>query len=213
MNRELRRKIRANMIRNNNYAWNQYLPELVENINRQVKSRNKLSANELWSQGYNPQPRGLPAPEVINQLDDQLTRPQLRDHQQALIVANAVRRIGQGRQPQVCNVGDLVRVKMTTASSTMREARKNNLGYNKVSIHYTTQIFRVYQAFRYPPDSTRQDQYIIANLDGLIVTTEPNGNTPKRYFGSDLIFVPPNNVQTSVTPQNIFRALQFNRLA
>ena len=47
MNREIRRKIKENMIRNNNFQWFQDLQPLIENINRQVKSRNGLSANQL----------------------------------------------------------------------------------------------------------------------------------------------------------------------
>jgi len=209
MNREIRRKIRANMIRNNNFQWFQDLQPLIENINRQVKSRNGLSANQLWRQGYNPHPAGRIAP-ALQPVNDNFNIQQRQDYQEAFLRDQAIQLLAQGRPPRVFNNGDLVRIKMTTASNVMREARKSQIGYNKVSIHYTTQIFRVRRAFQYPPNALQRDQYVLENLQGEILM---QGANPRRFFGNDLILVPPQNVQTNVAPQNILRTLQFNRFA
>ena len=195
------------MIRNNNLQWVQDLQNLVENINRQIKSRNRLSANKLWTQGYNPHPAGRVAP-VLQPVNDNFNVQQLQDYQEAFLRNQAVQLLSQGRPPQFFNVNDLVRIKMTTASNVMRQARKNEMGYNKVSIHYTTQIFRIRRAYNYPPNALKRDQYVLENLAGIVLMEGPN---PRRVFGSDLILVPPANVQTNVNPRDILTTLQFNR--
>jgi hypothetical protein len=207
MNREIRRKIRANMIRNNNFQWVQDLPQLIEIS--QVKSHNGLSANQLWTQGYNPHPAGR-VPPVLQPVNDNFNVQQRQDYQEAFLRDQATQLLANGRPPQFFNVNDLVRIKMTTASNVMRQARKNNIGYNKVSIHYTTQVFRIRRAYHYPPNALQRDQYVLENLQGVVLM---EGANQKRFFGSDLILVPPQNVPTSVNPRDIFRTLQFNRFA
>jgi transposase InsO family protein len=209
MNREIRRKIRANMIRNNNFQWFADLQPLIENINRQVKSRNGLRANQLWRPGYNPHPPGRNDP-VLQPVQDDFNIQQRQDYQEAFLRDQATQLLAQGRPPRFFQNGNLVRIKMTTASNVMRQARKNEIGYNKVSIHYTPQIFRIRRSFQYPPGALQRDQYVLENLNGEILR---QGGNERKFFGSDLILVPHQNVQTNVNPRDIFRTLQFNRFA
>ena len=66
MNQEIRRKIKAGLIRNNDYVWAPRLQTYVDNINNQYNSTTKLSPNQLWTQGYNPHPAGHVALPVHN---------------------------------------------------------------------------------------------------------------------------------------------------
>ena len=49
-NREMRKKIKAGLIHNNNLIWRPHLQKYVMNINNQQNSRTKLTPNQLWTQ-------------------------------------------------------------------------------------------------------------------------------------------------------------------
>jgi len=71
------------------------------------------------------------------------------------------------------------------------------------------QIFRVVNAFHYPPNFTRRDEYTLQNLNGVMLMS---GAVPRRFFGSEMVLDPPNYVDTPVQPLTIHRADQMNRL-
>jgi hypothetical protein len=54
MNREIRKKIRAGIIRNNSIQWYPYLQDYIDNINNQQRTKSKLSPNQVWTKGYHP---------------------------------------------------------------------------------------------------------------------------------------------------------------
>ena len=75
-------------------------------------------------------------------------------------------------------------------------------------MYYTPQVFIVIQAFHYPANFQRRDEYILSNLQGVVLL---GGNNPKRFFGTDLVLVPPNSVATHILPADLFQALRINR--
>lgn len=209
MNREIRRKLKAYLVRINGHIWFPQLQAFVNNMDNQQNSRNHLTPNQLWVQGYNPHPAGhlLPAPQ---QLNDNMNNNQRRDYNETFIDNRARHIVAQGRPPHIFQVGDLVRIKLLVVSTIMRQQRENNIGWNKVAVHYTPQVFVVVQAINHPANFIRRDEYILSNLNGVIIL---GGNNPKRFFGSDLILVPPNNVATHIQPETRARALRINRFA
>ena len=82
MNREIRRKIKAGLIRNNDYVWAPRLQTYVDNINNEYNATSKLTPNQLWTQGYNPHPAGhvvLP----VHHLNDGMNMAQRQNYQEA----------------------------------------------------------------------------------------------------------------------------------
>lgn len=210
MNREIRKKIKAGFIRQNNLVWNAVgqLQSYVENINNQQSSVTHFTPNQLWTQGYNPHPQGHPIP-PRTPLNDNMNMNERQQHQDRNINDRATQLVSKGRPPPLFQVGDLVRVKVSLYSNRMRRARENNIGWNQMAVHYTPQILTVAQAFHYPPPFVRRDEYILQGLGGAIVM---RGGAPRRFFGNELIAVPAVNVQTNVQPMTIHRADQINRL-
>jgi hypothetical protein len=208
MNREVRKKIKAGMIRNNNFLWFANLQAYIENINNQQSSRNSQTPNRLWTQGYNPHAPNhvLPAQQPLN---DNMNIQQRQDYQEAFIDNRARQIVSLGRPVPVFQNGDLVRVKVQIGSNRMRQARENNIGWNKIAVHYTPQVFQVIQAFNYPANFVRRDEYILANLDGVVLMS---GGVPRRFFANEMVAVPQNHIATHVVPFTIQRADQINRL-
>ncbi len=51
----------------------------------------------------------------------------------------------------------------------MRQQRENNIGWNKAAVHHTPQVFVVVEAFHYPANFIRNDEYILSNLLGAVL--------------------------------------------
>ena len=52
MNRELRKKIRAGFIKDDNLEWSKYLNDYCDNINSQRSSTTGYTPNQLWTPKY-----------------------------------------------------------------------------------------------------------------------------------------------------------------
>ena len=66
MNREIRKKMKAGYIRNNNRSWEANLPSYIRNINSQNNSTTDISAYELYVAGFQPLMNAPPAHENEN---------------------------------------------------------------------------------------------------------------------------------------------------
>ena len=208
MNRELRRKVKAGFIRNNNRVWDIHLQNYVANINNQISSRSKLSPNDLWVAGYAPAVGPVPPLVPLNQ---NMNLPQRRHYKEAFIENQARRTIANGRRPRVFNIGDLVRIKIGSLNnadgSRWREIKESTNGWNKTAVHYTPEIFSVVNVVNHPPGATIQDQYELSNMAGQVLMA---GAVRKRFFGNDLAFVPQINTPASLNPLSTARARWLN---
>ena len=206
-NREIRKKIKAGMVRNNNFVWLNNLQAYIQNINNQQSSRSGLTSNQLWAQGYNPYPANQPVP-AIQPLNDNMNANQRRAYNEAFIDNRARHIVALGRTPRIFQVGDLVRIKLLVVSNTMRQVRERSLGWNKTAVHYTPQIYQIVNAIHHPANFVRRDEYTLMDTNGNILMS---GIVPKRFFGNDLILVPVGHIQTHINPLTTQRALQINR--
>ena len=207
-NREIRKKIKAGIIRNNNLIWNPHLQDYIQNINNQQNSRNGLTPNQLWTQGYNPHPNNHQIPQ-LQPLNDNMNPQQIQNYQEAFIDNRARHLVSLGRPPPVFQVGNLVRIKLLVIVPRLRQIRETGLGWNKVAVHYTPEVYQVVQAFHFPPNAPRNDEYILSNFAGQILMA---GVVPKRFFGNELIRVPLNHINTHILPPTIQRAMLMNRI-
>ena len=104
-------------------------------------------------------------------------------------------------------VNDNVRIRLETMSTPMRERRKSEFGLNLNAIHFTPEVYTVTHVRNFP--GIRPPEYNVADPAGNVIQS---GATPKRFFGSDLLFVPPVNVNPSINPATTQRANRLNRL-
>ena len=220
MNREIRKKIRAWFVRNNNLQWAGMLPTYIENINRQQSTKSHVTPNELWTPGYvAAAPRAAPNPEQrrpSSWLSDDMTAQQRLEYGQDYQIWRARKMLAQGRSPTLFQVGDLVRINLLALSERMRELKEERR-VNKLAVYYTPEIYRVARVMIAPPNATIRTRYIIQDDTGANVM---RGQQPRLFFASELILqqptragVGPNRrqyVQTSISPADMRRALQLN---
>ena len=211
MNAELRKKIREHLVKSNNLLWTPFLNQFCDNINNQKSSSTGYTPNELWSQGYNPQPVGVALnPHIV--INDRSSYADIREKAMVKQV-NRVSSALNNQHIQRFVVGDQVRIKWASIYNEMRRRNKEkaNIKYNAVT--YTPQIFIVHQVIHgnipagnvYPQGlnvgNIRNEKYILTNLAGAII--HPNNNfhqPPQQFYGSDLMRVPVGSTPTTVVP-------------
>ena len=121
-NKQIRRIIRANFIRNNNFVWTPHLAQYISNLNSQVKARSKQSSNDIWTQGYNP----LTAVHVrhAGPLNDNSTLQERQDIHNNYLDTRTARMLQTGAVARNFNVGDQVRIRLENVSNLMRARTK-----------------------------------------------------------------------------------------
>jgi hypothetical protein len=159
-NREIRKKIKAGYLRNNNKVWIQHLPAYVLNINAQVSSRKNVSANQLWRPGHPPFPP-LGASSVS------LTPGRAAIIERRFLEQRA-RDWTHGALPRF-QVGDNVRVDMFSLSSAYRKTVKERI-INKLAVHWSPVVSTVIQVLP-RHRHRRREMYAIA-------VGTPNGLPP-----------------------------------
>jgi hypothetical protein len=143
-------------------------------------------------------------------LNDNMNNQQRRAYNEAYIDNRARHIVALGRPPAVFQLGNLVRIKLLVISNRMREVRERSLGWNKVAVHYSPQIYQIINAIHHPANFVRRDEYELMDMNGNILMS---GAVPKKFFGNDLVRVPVNHIATHINPQTTHRALQLNRFA
>jgi transposase InsO family protein len=204
-NREVRKVIRAGFVRNNNFVWSANLASYISNINSQQNARSKQTPNSLWTQGYTPLPAGHVR--ANGPLNDNLNLQQRQDIHNAYIEDRTQRLLQTGNVARLFNVGDSVRIKLANVSNPMRERNKKQVSKNLSSVHYTPEVYSVTNVRNFP-GLRPPEYYVMDNLGNQLMS----GATPKVFFGSELLFVPPLAVNVSLNPANTARANQMNRL-
>jgi len=204
-NREVRKVIKAGFVRNNNFVWSPHLASYIANINSQQNARSRQTPNSLWTQGYTPLPAGHVR--ANGPLNDNLNQQQRQDIQHAYILDRTQRLLQTGNIARRFNVGDSVRIKLAIVSNPMRERVKKQISVNLSSVHYTPEVYTVTTVRNFA--GNRPPEYYLMDALGNQLMS---GATPKVFFGSDLLFVPPLAVNVSLNPANTTRANQMNRL-
>jgi hypothetical protein len=205
-NKQIRRIIRANFVRNNNFVWSPHLAQYISNLNSQVKARSKQSADDLWTPGYNP----LPAGHVrhAGPLTDQLNLQQRQDIHNNYLDRKVARQLQTGAVARQFNVGDSVRIRLANVSTLMRARTKSGISKNLNVIQFSPEVFTVTNVRNFP-GQPRPPEYYVNDPAGNVIRS---GVVPKVFFGSDLQFVPPGSVNVSIFPATVARANQLNRL-
>ena len=204
-NREVRKVIRSGFVRNNSFQWSPFLSAYIENINSQRRAGSKQTRESLWSQGFNPLPAGHV--QHIGRLNDSNTLQERQDINKGYLDEKTQKMLSTGAIARRFQVNDNVRIRLENMSTPARERRKSEFGLNLNAIHWTPEIYTVTHVRQ--PAGIRPPEYNVSDNAGNILQS---GATPRTFFGSDLLFVPPVNVQTTVNPRTIQRANRINRL-
>jgi hypothetical protein len=84
---------------------------------------------------------------------------------------------------------DFTNHQIVNISHLMSAKKKGIMSWNQIAVHYSPQIYRVYKAKYQPNNSKVRDEYNLENIDyGLKIMKK---GIPTKYFGNDLILVPP----------------------
>jgi hypothetical protein len=223
LNQEVRKKIRSGVVAHNRddaFEWVKYLPEYVNNINNSKSSRTGLTPNELWKPFYKP-----PTANLLQYANDTITDRtndnRIRQIVQSRLYETALEQIRKGNQPYLFQVGDRVRIKIQSLANTgvanldragteMRKRIKEDVLKKYTVITYTPEIFTVTQIINPPTNVPNYANYNVKATE-YFIKDENNVTLKKRFFGSDLLLVPPNSTDASVT--NLERSRKLNLFA
>ena len=218
MNMELRKKIRANIVKTNALRWTAFLNQFCDNINNQKNSSTGFTPNELWEQGYNPPVAPLNAHVAIN---DRSSYADIREK----VMANQLHKATTALLNQRIHtfyVGDQVRIKLEVIQPAMRQRNKDKQDVKYNAVTFTPQVFVVYHVVNanipvhpLPPNANlvdvKNEKYNLRSLGGVIIRENNNpASPPKQFFSSDLVLVPPNSTPSNVP--DFARARILNRL-
>ena len=201
-NQEIRRRTRAGFIANNDFRWYQYLQDYAININDTQSARFGRTPNQLWNNTYVKPPSKIPEPIKPT---DKMTASQLRDQQRALLNERNNHLLTSDRLEYKFKKGDKVRLNLSCGiyNNEMKKAKKANIGWNRVSIHWTPEVYTVVHVVQ----TTQKEKahYTVANSDGII---------NKKFYANDLQIIrnEPETVQTSINPKTTVRALKLNKM-
>ena len=215
-NQEVRKLIKAGFVRNNNLQWFVHLQDYAENMNNQISSVTKHTANQLWTQGYHA------IHEANMAIDHNIERPadtddinEVHRYVQTRKVLNALHQI-QHINLHHFQVGDLVRVKLDRIAAEMRARNKNGILKKRTAITYSPVICRVRNVLLGDENqpagqpvilnnnqlhNIQKTQYELetAHDDHLLVNA--NGNSA-RFYAADLMAVT-NNVVPGAIPNTM----------
>ena len=219
MNQEVRKKIASGMVRNNDFEWVHHLQDYCDNINSQKTSTHKYTPDELWSQGYNPPVAGNI--DFNLRANDGSSAADIQSVAQAKLVRNAQNMLQRGEQPHVYHVGDIVRIKMSSLYANLRLRKKNGILHKYTIVRYTSERYRVLNAFRFPvpvgPNNQRlwdihRTTYTLATttVPPQILVVNAQNNVPKQWFASDMQLVTQPSVQPTIP--NRHRGQVINRV-
>jgi len=178
-NREIRKKIKAGYLRQNNNIWIAHLNDYVVNINSQASSRKNMSAKQLWQPGNPPI---LP----MGPVSVSLTPGRAATIERNFLELRA-QRWTHGALPRF-QVGDNVRVDMFSVSSAYRKQVKER-DINKLVVHWSPVVSTVAEVF--PPfGQRRREMYsIVVGLnDGLPPALGAQGQVYQKANGQPYLF-------------------------
>jgi len=196
-NKEIRKILRSYLIENNNLKWYNILDKIEENKNNSYHSSVKGIPNNIWVANKDKlSNRNLP--ETIT--DNPRLKARLN------IVKKALKEIKKFKETDNYQVGDIVRIRMSSVFANVRKSVKAKDSKNIV-ITYTPELFRVRKVI-VPKGVLERKKYILENEDEKPLTTK--NNNVVQFYASELLLWDGGNNDTEITMD---RALQLNNVA
>lgn len=174
-NKEVRKIIRAIMIENINTKWDTILPSVEENINNKYHSTIKTYPNNIWVNNTNKiSIRNIPKTLIKN-------NPKLKALDN--IITTAENKIKKYKELDDYEVGDIVRVKMSSIFTNVRRLLKSK-DSKQIVVSYTPEKFIVNKVTNRQGTLERK-RYMLENADGFVLKNHKRNN--KYFYASELI--------------------------
>ena len=212
-NKQLRKMMRDIFIRNNNLNWVDYLQDMVNNKNESYNSTIKAKPNYIWTEDnfYNNVKNRQQNPEPAE--EEGITPETIRKETVNNIRERARKQLEKNKIDEF-NVGDHVRVKMSSLYSELKKAIKQ--GNKKlINVTYTPEIYRVFKVIQETHPNYERKRYTLKTLEGEPLYTERKVNEMKhshryrRLFASDLLKI--DKLTNNISYSND-RANQLNQI-
>jgi hypothetical protein len=211
-NREIRKLIKTLMIKNNTLKWMGFLDDIEYNLNRTYNGAIKATPEEIWTDTKEPLDntiRTLPKA-ILKNANQPLATKYRQILAQDNVIKRAKRAIEKFKETDDFEVGDRVRVKMSSIFNNVRALLKSK-DAKQIVVAYTPQIFAVAKVIKPRKTTLERNQYILANSNGFGLSIGKQ-NTLKRFYASELMKVPDDYVQDPNNTMSMERALQLNNV-
>lgn len=174
-NKEVRKIIRAIMVENINSKWDTILPSVEDNINNKYHSTIKTYPNNIWVNNTNKiSIRNIPKTLIKN-------NPKLKALDN--IITTAENKIKKYKELDDYEVGDIVRVKMSSIFTNVRRLLKSK-DSKQIVVSYTPEKFIVNKVTNRQGTLERK-RYMLENADGFVLRNHKRNN--KYFYASELI--------------------------
>lgn len=198
---DIRKIMRAFMTSENDLNWASRLKVIEDNKNHTYNSTIKASPNEIWSPDKE-------APRLYERLPDTfIDKTNKKLVAKANVLRIARKQLAKFQEEDNFQVGDKVRVKMSSIFSGVRRLVKQNLT-KQIVITYTPEVFRVKQVIIPRKRTLARRRYVVENEDGRPIY-KPNGGV-KHFFASELQLVGENEPERETISME--RALKLNKV-
>jgi hypothetical protein len=198
---DIRKIMRAFMTSENDLNWASNLKAIEDNKNHTYNSTIKTTPDEIWSPDKE-------APVLNDRLPDTfIDKTNKKLVAKANVLRIAKKQIAKFQEEDNFQVGDKVRVKMSSIFSGVRRLVKQNLT-KQIVITYSPEIFRVKQVIIPRRRTLARKRYVVENSRGLPIY-KPNGGV-KHFFASELQLVADN--EENEPEISMERALKLNKV-
>lgn len=198
---DIRKIMRAFMTSENDLNWASNLKAIEDNKNHTYNSTIKATPDEIWSPDKE-------APNIERNIPLHLLN---KENKKLIAKANVLRiakkQIEKFQEEDNFQVGDKVRVKMSSIFSGVRRLVKQNLT-KQIVITYTPEVFRVKQVIIPRRRTLARRRYVVENSRGFPIY-KPNGGI-KHFFASELQLVGENEPERETISME--RALKLNKV-
>jgi hypothetical protein len=196
-NKDIRKLIRAYMLKENTKNWTEILTNVEENKNGTFNTAIKAAPNEVWSPNKNAvNPHNLPL--FLTKADKPIIAKQHA-------LSRAMAQIQKFQSEDDYQVGDNVRLRMSSIFSNVRRLVKVD-DTKQIVVTFSPTVYRIVKAIVARNGLLERKRYMLEKGDGNLVRTA-KGQT-KTFYASELQHAP-NNEPSHITME---QALKLNKV-
>jgi IS30 family transposase len=174
-NKEVRKIIRAIMVENINSKWDNILQDVEDNINNSYHSTIKTYPNKIWINNTNKiSIRNFPKTLINN-------NPKLKALDN--IITTSEKKIKKYKELDDYEVGDIVRVKMSSIFTNVRKLLKSK-DSKQIVVSYTPEKFIISKVTN-KHGTLERKRYMLENADEFVLKNHKGNN--KYFYASELI--------------------------
>jgi transposase InsO family protein len=176
-NRDIEKLIRAYMVRDNTQNWTKVLHEIEDSKNHTYNKNIKSAPDEVWSANKNPVDE-TNIPEVITKAD----KPAVA---KAHVLHRVMKQIEKFQHEDNYQVGDMVRLKMSSIFSNVRKLVKDK-NTKQIVVAYSPKIYRVSRVIVPRRGLLERKRYVLTKEHGEPIRSA-GSNKAKNFYANEMI--------------------------